>query len=66
MVGLWVNFAGPATLPTYVDGTHVGDLRYSEHLPVDTTAFADGPHTFWFVAPGYQRTAVAFEIRNAP
>lgn len=61
---LWVAWAGPPTLAVYVDDTPVGTL--GKDLPIDTTAFADGPHTFWFEAPGYQRTPQAFAIDNTP
>jgi hypothetical protein len=66
VVQLRVNWAGPALLPVSIDDTPLGVLTYGARLDVDTTTLADGPHVFWFHAPGYQRTPMAFEVDNTP
>ncbi|MFO0585385.1 MAG: Ig-like domain-containing protein [Anaeromyxobacter sp.] len=61
---LWVAWAGPESLDVRIDDVPVGTL--GKDLPIDTTKFGDGPHTFWFYAPGYQRTSQPFTIDNVP
>ncbi|MFT3912724.1 MAG: hypothetical protein QM704_01160 [Anaeromyxobacteraceae bacterium] len=61
---LQIAWAGPPSLDVKIDDVPVGTL--GKDLPIDTTKFTDGPHTFWFYAPGYQRTPQPFTIDNAP
>jgi hypothetical protein len=65
-VRLRVNWAGPLLLPVWVDEAPLGVLGEVGTLEVDTTALADGWHSFVFAAPGYQRTSVPFQVDNTP
>ena len=65
-VRLRATWSGPLFLPVSVDEAPLGVLGAVATLDLDTTALADGWHTFVFHAPGYQRTFVPFEVDNTP